>query len=111
MSDQEQVQPAETSTPLPPSSCRQEAGEIPDTPVKPWHFVPTLYFMQAMPVTIVQEVSSIIYKSLGVPNVEITKWTSLIALPWTIKLLWGPVVDLSSTKRQWILTMQALIAF
>lgn len=66
--------------------------------------------MQAIPVTLVQEVSSIVYKDLGVDNATITKWTSLIALPWTIKMLWGPLVDLNSTKRRWMLGMQALIA-
>ncbi len=76
----------------------------------PWTFVPLLYFMQALPVTLVQEMSSIVYKSLGVDNVAITSWTSLIALPWTIKLLWGPLVDVNSTKRRWVLGMQAFIA-
>jgi hypothetical protein len=76
---------------------------------RPWTFVPLLYLMQAIPVTIVQEVSSIVYKDLGVHNEDITRWTSLIALPWTIKLLWGPLVDLNFTKRQWVLTMQGLI--
>src|SRR5207248_8415648 len=76
---------------------------------KPWTFVPLLYFMQAIPVTVVQELSSIIYKDLGVPNESITRWTSLIALPWTIKLLLGPLVDVNFTKRSWVLTMQGLI--
>jgi PAT family beta-lactamase induction signal transducer AmpG len=76
---------------------------------RPWTFVPLLYFMQAIPVTIVQEVSSIVYKDLGVSNENITRWTSLIAIPWTIKLLWGPLVDLNFTKRTWVLWMQGLI--
>ncbi|MBI3721728.1 MAG: hypothetical protein HY248_04170, partial [Fimbriimonas ginsengisoli] len=75
----------------------------------PWAFVPALYFMQALPVTLVQEVAAIVYKDLGVENVSITRWTSLIALPWTIKLLLGPMVDLNFTKRGWTLTMQALL--
>ena len=89
--------------------------DAPVEPVKPaqrtpWAYVPLLYFMQAIPVTMVQEVSSVIYKDLGVNNLEITRWTSLIAIPWTIKLLWGPLVDLNLTKRRWLLGMQALIA-
>src|SRR5947209_7863651 len=65
--------------------------------------------MQAVPVTIVQEVSGIIYRDLGVANADITRWTSLIAIPWSIKLLWGPLVDVNFTKRKWVLTMQGLI--
>ena len=78
-------------------------------PIRAWTFVPLLYFMQAMPVAIVQEVSTIIYKDLGVANADITRWTSLIAIPWSIKLLWGPLVDLNFTKRKWVTTMQGLI--
>jgi PAT family beta-lactamase induction signal transducer AmpG len=76
----------------------------------PWLFVPLLYFMQAMPVTIVQEVAAIFYKDLGVENGPILQWTSLISLPWSMQLLLGPLVDLNSTKRKWILGGQFLIA-
>jgi len=84
---------------------------MPDEAVarKPWTFVPLLYFMQAMPNAIATEVAVIVYKDLGVANVEITRWTSLIAIPWTIKMLWGPLVDLNFTKRRWVVWMQGLI--
>lgn len=77
---------------------------------RPWAFVPLLYFMQAIPVTLVQEVSLVVFKDLGVANEAITRWTSLLALPWTLKLLWGPLVDLNFTKRKWVTAMQGLIA-
>lgn len=77
----------------------------------PWLFVPLLYFMQAIPVTVVQEVSSIFFKDLGIPNEPITRWTSLISLPWSLQLLLGPLVDLNGTKRRWILGGQFLITF
>lgn len=76
----------------------------------PWLFVPLLYFMQAIPVTIVQEVATVFYKDMGIANEPITRWTSLIALPWSMQLLLGPLVDLNSTKRRWILGGQFLIA-
>ena len=65
--------------------------------------------MQAIPNAIIAELSVIVYKDLGVSNVEITRWTSLIALPWTIKMLWGPLVDLNFTKRRWVIWTQGLI--
>lgn len=80
------------------------------TPTRsPWAFVPLLYFMQAVPVSLVQDVSSIVYKDLGLPNETITRWTSLVALPWSLQLLLGPVVDLSGTKRRWVVGGQAAI--
>ncbi|HMS55817.1 MAG TPA: hypothetical protein PKA27_10485 [Fimbriimonadaceae bacterium] len=77
---------------------------------KPWAMFPLLYLMQAMPVHIVQDVSTLVYKDLGIPNAEIAKWTSLIALPWSMQFLLGPLVDFNSTKRRWILGGQLFIA-
>lgn len=77
---------------------------------KPWTIFPLLYFMQAMPVFIVQEVSTLVYKDLGIPNAEIAKWTSLIALPWSMQFLLGPLVDFNSTKRNWVLGGQLFVA-
>ncbi len=76
----------------------------------PWLFIPLLYFLQAIPVTIVQDVAAIVYKDLGIQNEAILRWTSLIALPWAMQMILGPLVDLNFTKRWWIVTMQAGIA-
>lgn len=76
----------------------------------PWTFVPLLYFMQAIPVALVQEVAAIVYKDFGVANEPITRWTSLIALPWSLQMLLGPLVDLNGTKRKWILGGQLAMA-
>ncbi|MFI5385288.1 MAG: hypothetical protein ACHQ50_04120 [Fimbriimonadales bacterium] len=78
--------------------------------ISPWLFVPLLYFMQAIPVTIVQDVATIFYKDMGIANAPILQWTSLISLPWSLQLLLGPLVDLNGTKRNWTLGGQGLIA-
>jgi PAT family beta-lactamase induction signal transducer AmpG len=46
---------------------------------------------------------------MGISNTEIALYTSWLYLPWVIKPLWGPVVDILKTKRLWILIMQLLI--
>lgn len=66
--------------------------------------------MQAVPVTLVQEVAVVVYKDLGIANESITRWTSLIALPWSLQMILGPLVDLNGTKRRWILGGQLAIA-
>ncbi len=76
----------------------------------PLTYVIPLYFMQAIPVFLVQDVSKTIFKDLGVGNEQIATWTALIALPWSFKLLWGPIVELNSTKRNWTTICQLLIA-
>lgn len=72
----------------------------------PWLFVSTLYFAAGVPYIVVNSVSIILYKQLGVTNEQISFWTSWLYLPWVIKMFWGPVVDVYSTKRNWILYTQ-----
>ena len=76
----------------------------------PWAWVPTLYFAEGVPYVAVMTISVIIYKRLGLSNADITLYTSWLYLPWVIKPLWSPFVDMLRTKRWWILTMQILIA-
>ncbi|MDO6518322.1 MFS transporter [Zobellia uliginosa] len=75
-----------------------------------WIWVPILYFTQGLPYVLVVSVSVIMYKQLGVSNEDIGLYTSLLYLPWVLKPLWSPFVDLKSTKRKWFLAMQFLIA-
>ncbi|MEK7726825.1 MAG: MFS transporter, partial [candidate division KSB1 bacterium] len=75
----------------------------------PWLYVPTAYFAEGLPYVIVNTVSTVLYKNLGVPNTLIGL-TSLLYLPWVLKPLWGPTVDLLGTKRNWILWTQVLMA-
>ncbi|GMN09335.1 AmpG family muropeptide MFS transporter [Croceitalea sp. MTPC9] len=75
-----------------------------------WVWVPILYFTQGLPYVLVVTVSVIMYKKLGVSNEDIGLYTSLLYLPWVLKPLWSPFVDLKSTKRKWFLAMQLLIA-
>lgn len=72
----------------------------------PWFFVPTLYFAEGVPYIIINYVSVVFYKKLGVDNAQVAFWTSFLYLPWVIKMIWGPLVDIYSTKRNWILSTQ-----
>lgn len=76
----------------------------------PWAWVPTLYFAEGVPYVAVMTISLVMYKRLGLSNTDITLYTSWLYLPWVIKPLWSPFVDILRTKRWWILTMQLLIA-
>ena len=76
----------------------------------PWNWIPTLYFAEGLPYVAVMTIAVIMYKRLGLSNTEITLYTSWLYLPWTIKPLWSPFVDLVKTKRSWIIAMQGLIA-
>lgn len=75
----------------------------------PWHWVPSLYFAEALPYVAVMTLSTIMYTNLGLTNTEMALYTSWLYLPWVIKPLWSPVIDGLKTKRWWILAMQILI--
>ena len=75
----------------------------------PWAWVPTLYFAEGLPYVIVITLSAVMYKQLGLDNAEVTYYTGWFYLPWLIKPLWSPFVDLLRTKRWWIVAMQLLM--
>jgi MFS transporter, PAT family, beta-lactamase induction signal transducer AmpG len=75
----------------------------------PWIWVPTIYFAEGLPYTVVNLMSVVFFKNLGASN-ELIGLTSILYLPWVLKGLWGPVVDLYSSRRQWVLTMELLSA-
>lgn len=77
----------------------------------PWAFLPTLYFAEGLPYVLINTVSVILYKRLGIDNARIAFWTSWLYLPWVIKMFWGPFVDVYSTKRAWIVSTQAAMSF
>jgi MFS transporter, PAT family, beta-lactamase induction signal transducer AmpG len=72
----------------------------------PWAWIPTLYFGQGIPYVVVMTLSVIMYKNLNLSNTEIALYTSWLYLPWVIKPLWSPLVDMFRTKRFWIVSLQ-----
>ncbi|HEX9172128.1 MAG TPA: MFS transporter [Telluria sp.] len=75
----------------------------------PWLWVPSLYFGQSIPYVVVMTLSVIMYKANGISNADIALYTSWLYLPWVIKPLWSPFVDMFRTKRWWIVSLQLLI--
>jgi PAT family beta-lactamase induction signal transducer AmpG len=74
-----------------------------------WSWIPSLYFAEGLPFVAAMTVSVIMYKRLDISNAAIAFYTSWLYLPWIIKPLWSPLVDLLSTRRAWIVTMQLLV--
>ena len=72
--------------------------------------MPTLYFAEGLPYFIVNNISVVMFKNMGMPNGMLALYTSLLYLPWVIKPLWSPFVDILRTKRWWIKGMQVLMS-
>ena len=81
----------------------------PSVQARPWAWIPTLYFAQGIPYVVVMTLSTVVYKNLGISNTDIALYTSWLYLPWVIKPLWSPLVDMFGTKRRWIVTLQFVI--
>ena len=75
----------------------------------PWTWVPSLYFAEGLPYVAVMIISLVMYKRMGISNTEVALYTSWLNLPWVIKPLWSPFIDIIKTKRYWITSMQLLI--
>jgi PAT family beta-lactamase induction signal transducer AmpG len=75
----------------------------------PWLWIPTLYLFEGIPYSIIQTTSLLMYKTMGISVGALAFWTSLLYLPWTIKPLWSPYVEVVSTKRNWIFVTQILL--
>ena len=76
----------------------------------PWAWVPSLYFAEGLPYVTVMSVSVMMYKRLGISNTHIALYTGWLYLPWVIKPLWSPLVDILKTKRWWVIAMQVALA-
>jgi PAT family beta-lactamase induction signal transducer AmpG len=74
-----------------------------------WRWIPSLYFGQGIPYVVVMTLSVIMYKNMGISNADIALYTSWLYLPFVIKPLWSPFIDMFKTKRFWIITLELLI--
>ena len=75
-----------------------------------WLWIPSLYFASGLPYHAITSISDIMYKDMGISNADIALYTSLLLIPWTIKPLWSPIVEMVSTRRKWTLASQLLLA-
>lgn len=78
--------------------------------INPWWWIPTLYFAEGIPYFIVNNISVILFNNMGMSKGDMALYTSLLYLPWVIKPLWSPFVDIIKTKRWWIMAMQVLMS-
>ncbi len=74
--------------------------------IRPAFWVPTLYFAEGLPFVTINVVSVLMYKSMKVPDAKIAFFTTLVILPWTLKPLWGPLLEMFKTKKYFVLATQ-----
>jgi len=75
----------------------------------PWLWVPSTYFAEGVPYVLIIFVSVIMYKRLEISNEAIALYTGWLYLPFVIKPLWSPFVEMFRTKRFWILATELIL--
>lgn len=80
------------------------------TVTTPYFWVPTLYFGEGLSYTIVALVAELVYKVSGLPNAQIALCVSLLTLPWMLKPLLAPIIELFATQRRWIVQLHKILA-
>lgn len=74
----------------------------------PISWVPTVYFAMGLPFVVLNMVSVLMFKGLGIGDAQIALWTSLIMLPWTLKFLWSPFLEMFRTKKFFVVMTQMI---
>lgn len=77
---------------------------------QPWQWVPSLYFVEGIPYLIVNVVALLMYKRFGLSDKDCAIYASWLSLPWVIKPLWSPIVEIFKSKRWWIVVMEMVMA-
>lgn len=77
----------------------------------PIKWIPTAYFAMGLPFVALSLASVIMFADLGIDEASITFWTSLLILPYSIKPLWSPLLELYHTKKQFAIVCQLLTGF
>ncbi len=80
--------------------------EIKPIQSNPAFWIPSVYFAMGLPFVAIAQASALMYKNMGISDTQIALWTSLIMLPWTLKPLWSPVLEMFKTKKHFVIATQ-----
>ncbi len=72
----------------------------------PVSWIPTVYFAMGLPFVVLNMVTVLMFKGLGISDARIAFWTSIVMLPWTIKPLWSPFLEMFKTKKYFVILTQ-----
>ena len=79
----------------------------PDPNIHPARWVPTLYFAEGLPFYAVSLMALIFYQRMGMRNDVIAFTISLLGIPWSLKPLWSPFLEMYRTKKFFVVFAEA----
>jgi MFS transporter, PAT family, beta-lactamase induction signal transducer AmpG len=74
---------------------------------KIWVF--STYFTEGFPYMVVRTMSSVLFTDVGMSE-RFLGYLNFLGLPWNLKFLWAPAVDIFGNKRTWMILVQFAIA-
>ena len=74
----------------------------------PLRWVPSAYFAMGMPFVVLNMVCVLMFSGLGIADSQVALWTSVIMMPWTLKFLWSPFLEIFKTKKFFVVTTQMI---
>jgi PAT family beta-lactamase induction signal transducer AmpG len=78
-------------------------------PKKALLWVYTTYFAEGLPYAIIRILSTFYFTDIGVKE-RYLGYLNFLSIPWTLKFIWAPFLDLISTKRRWMIIIQFLFS-
>ncbi|WP_437745509.1 MFS transporter [Sorangium sp. So ce1504] len=72
-------------------------------------WISSTYFAEGLPYAIAHKVAGEFFTAAGA-SLEIIGLTSLYGLPWNLKFLWSPLVDLHGSPRRWLVAVEIALA-
>ena len=78
------------------------------TNVETCNLGPSVYFAMGLPFVVLNMVTVLMFKGLDISDAQIALWTSVIMLPWTLKPLWSPFLEMYRTKKFFVVLTQLL---
>ena len=85
--------------------CDRMTGS-PPLVYQPLKWIPSLYVAEGIPYALVASVAVLVYANLGLGIGDTAEYASCLTLPWVLKPLWGPLVEMIGTRRGWIWVME-----
>ncbi len=81
-------------------------SEINTKQVSPLGWIASTWFAMGIPFIALSSTAGIMYQSFKLPDEEVVFWTSFIMLPWALKFLWGPLLEMFKTKKYFVYVSQ-----
>lgn len=104
------AEPPTSAAPLPePPTVHHGVPDTRGRAITPWAWIPTVNFAQGLQYVVVTQTFAIILFTMGVEPGPAAFVAALLGWPWTLKPLWGPLVDRYWTKRNWTIYMQLIV--